>query len=131
MSNNQELTAQQKHVIHIQTWNENNSEYYVKQNRLRAEKHYKINAIPKLEATIKQYKKRLQSIENELEINRELHVISKKQYTPRKGHTLQKQSTNKPNDSTICYICDIPYSTKERFLKHNARRHGEPIPLSQ
>ncbi len=128
MSNNQKLTTQQKHVIHTQTWNENNPEYHAKQNRLRAEKHYKKNAIPKLKATIIQYEKRLQSIDDELEINRELHVIYKKEYTPRKGNALQKQSTDKPTDSTICYICDIPYSTKEKLLRHNARRHGEPIP---
>ena len=38
--NNQKLTSQQKHVIHTQTWNENNSEFFAKQNKLRSKKTY-------------------------------------------------------------------------------------------
>ena len=68
-----------------------------------------------MEVKIIQYKLRINLIDSQLAEN-----SKSKQQT--KLET--KQPKKKPNDFTICYICDIPFTTKERLLKHNARRHG-------
>jgi len=121
--NNQELTVKQKHVIHTRTWNEKNPEYFKPMNKLRAEKYYKTNAIPKLRAIIKQYEKRLQQINKEIQEKTELRILTKQQLTKSIPIQRKLEVKTKPTDSTICHICNIPYSTKEQLLRHNARRH--------
>jgi len=118
MSNNQKLTAQQKHVQSTQRWNENNSEYFAKQNKLRSKKTCLKNAIPKMELKIIQYKLRINLINNQLAENSKCKQQTKQD--PKKEHV---QLTQKPKESTICHICNIPYTTKEKLLRHNARRH--------
>ena len=125
MSNNQKLTVKQKHVQSTHRWNENNSEYFKKQNKLRSKKTYLKNAISKMDLKIIQYKLRINLINSQLAENSKSKQQTKQE--PKKEH-VQLKKTPKPKESTICYICDIPYSTKEVLLKHNSRRHGEPIP---
>ena len=117
--NNQKLTVKQKHVQSSQRWNENNKEYFTKQNRLRSKKTYLENAITKMELKIIQYKLRINLINSQLAENSKSKQQTKLE-TETEHHTPLKK---KPNDSTICHICDIPYSTKQGFLRHNARRH--------
>ena len=123
---NQKLTPQQKHVQYCLRWNEKNIEYFTKQNRLRSKKTQLKNAIPKMELKIIQYKLRIQLIDKQLYENSKsrLSTSNKQPKLETKPPPLKK----KPSDSTICYICDIPYPTKLGLLKHNARRHGEPTP---
>ena len=116
MSNNQKLSAQQKHVIHTQTWNEKNQEYFTKQNRLRSKKTYLKNAIPKMELKIIQYKLRINLLDKQIAENSKCKQQTKKEH-------VQLKKTPKPKESTICHICNIPYATKVRLLRHNARRH--------
>ena len=118
--NSQKLTAQQKHVIHTQTWNEKNQEYFTKQNKLRSKKTWLKNAIPKMEVKIIQYKLRINLINSQLAENSKCKQQTKQE--PKKEH-VQLKKTPKPKESTICHICNIPYSTKERLLRHNVRRH--------
>ena len=122
MNNNQELTVKQKHVQSSQRWNEKNKEYFTKQNRLRSKKTCLKNAIPKMELKIIQYKLRINLIDSQLVENSKSRISNKQ--TKLETEKEQVQSIKKPNDSTICYICDIPFPTKQRFLTHNARRHG-------
>jgi len=119
MNNNQKLTSQQKHVRYTQTWNEKNQEYFTKQNKLRSKKTYLKNAIPKMELKIIQYKLRINLINSQLAENSKCKQQTK---IPKKEH-VQLKKTLKPKESTICHICNIPYSTKKRLLRHNARRH--------
>jgi len=114
--NNQKLTVKQKHVQSSQRWNENNKEYFTKQNRLRSKKTWLKNAIPKMEVKIIQYKLRINLIDKQLAENSKCEQQTKKEH-------VQLKKTPKPKESTICHICNIPYSTKERLLRHNARRH--------
>ena len=114
-----------QYVISSQRWNEKNGEYFTKQNRLRSKKTYLENAITKMELKIIQYKLRINLMNKQIAENSKCNQQTKQE--PKKEH-VQLKKTPKPKESTICHLCDIPYTTKERLLRHNARRHGEPIP---
>ena len=77
-----------------------------------------------MELKIIQYKLRINLINSQLAENSKSRISTcnkqTKLETETEHHTPLKK---KPNDSTICHICDIPYSTKQGFLRHNARRH--------
>ena len=122
--NNSELTPQQKHVQSSKRWNKKNEEYFTKQNKLSSKKTYLKNAILKMELKIIQYKLRINLIDIQLAENSKSRISTCNKQTKLETEKEQVQSIKKPNDSTICYICDIPFPTKQRFLRHNARRHG-------
>lgn len=101
-------------------WNEKNQEYFTKQNKLRSKKTWLKNAITKMELKTIQYKLRINLLDKQIAENSKCKPQTKQE--PKKEH-VQLKKTPKPKESTICYICDIPYSTKVRLLRHNARRH--------
>ncbi len=77
-----------------------------------------------MELKIIQYKLRIDLIDSQLVENSKSRISTCNKQTKLETEKEQVQSIKKPNDSTICYICDIPFPTKQRFLRYNARRHG-------